>query len=111
MKEWIKAARLHAELTQLGLAERLGVTKGNISAWEQGRHEASLEQITKIADLTNFQEPLGFFTADPSSNKWKNWPFEKVSEEKIKNLSKGDVIALEAALILAAAQLDIDIKP
>lgn len=55
---WVNAARLHARLTQAQLGERLGVTKGNISAWENGRHEPSFGNLRKIAEITGYAEPL-----------------------------------------------------
>jgi len=52
--EWIKKARAHAKLTQTELGERIGRTKGNVSAWEKGLHEPSYSQMLQIADLTGF---------------------------------------------------------
>lgn len=57
MKSWIRLARKKAGLTQEQLAEALGLTKGNISAWENGRHEASFAQLTAIAELSGL--PIG----------------------------------------------------
>lgn len=57
MKSWIRLARKKAGLTQEQLAERLGLTKGNVSAWENGRHEASFHQLTAIAEISGL--PLG----------------------------------------------------
>lgn len=54
MKEWVRAARQHAKLTQEQLGERLGLTKGNISGWENGRHAPSFDQVMKIEALTGF---------------------------------------------------------
>lgn len=57
MKSWIRLARKKAGLTQEQLAEKLGLTKGNISAWENGRHEASFAQLEAIAQLSGL--PIG----------------------------------------------------
>jgi len=57
MKSWIRLARKKAGLTQEQLADKLGLTKGNISAWENGRHEASFSQLTAIAELSGL--PIG----------------------------------------------------
>lgn len=57
MKLWIRLARKKAGLTQEQLGERLGVTKANVSAWENGRHEASFAQLTAISELAGL--PLG----------------------------------------------------
>ena len=54
IKDWIKAARIHAEKTQEQLGDLLGITKGNVSAWEKGRHEASFAQLQRISELTGY---------------------------------------------------------
>src|SRR5450830_1694857 len=69
--EWVQTARSVAQLTQTQLGEALGVTKGNVSAWERGRHEPSWSQMLKISQLTKAQLPL------PPELKTigKAWPF------------------------------------
>ena len=57
MKSWIRLARKKAGLTQEQLADKLGLTKGNISAWENGRHEASFAQLAAISELSGL--PIG----------------------------------------------------
>jgi phage repressor protein C with HTH and peptisase S24 domain len=57
INRWIRAARKKADLTQEQLGERLGVTKGNVSAWENGRHEPSYSQIHEISALTKYPMP------------------------------------------------------
>lgn len=56
--EWVRAARKHANLTQDGLAEKLEMSKGNVSGWENGRHKPSFEQMKRISALTGFPLPL-----------------------------------------------------
>lgn len=56
--EWVRAARKHAQLTQDGLAEKLEMSKGNVSGWENGRHKPSFEQMKRIAALTGYPLPL-----------------------------------------------------
>ncbi|GAB7128057.1 hypothetical protein JCM19000A_25640 [Silvimonas sp. JCM 19000] len=48
LNEWILACRQQANLTQQGLADMLSVTKANVSAWENGRHQPSYGQIVAI---------------------------------------------------------------
>lgn len=55
LKEWVRKARQHAKLTQEQLGERLGVTKGNISGWENGRHSPGFKQVLKIEEITGWQ--------------------------------------------------------
>ena len=109
MHEWIKAARLSATLTQTELAERLGVTKGNVSAWENARHEASHDQLLKIAQITgtNIQLP-GIAYHAPSAQ--LRWPYKEIDEVKFRGLESDQAARLEGAIILAAAQLGLDVK-
>lgn len=58
LSTWVKLARQKKGLTQEGLADALGVTKGNISAWENSRHEPGWEQILKIGRLTRMALPI-----------------------------------------------------
>lgn len=67
MKLWIRAARKKSGLTQEQLGERLGVTKGNVSAWENGRHEPSYAQIQEMAVLSNLPLPDTESAATPSA--------------------------------------------
>lgn len=53
--EWVKAARAHAKLSQEKLGEHLGVTKGNVSAWENARHEPGFSQLRRIAAFTGYK--------------------------------------------------------
>jgi phage repressor protein C with HTH and peptisase S24 domain/transcriptional regulator with XRE-family HTH domain len=57
MRNWIRSARKKADLTQEQLGERLGVTKGNVSAWENGRHEPSYAQVQEISVITKCPMP------------------------------------------------------
>lgn len=57
ISEFIKAAREKLGLTQLQLAEFIGCTKGNISAWEKGRHEPSYSQMVKLSKKSGIPLP------------------------------------------------------
>jgi SOS-response transcriptional repressor LexA len=52
IRNWIKSSRQAAKLTQEQLGEVVGVTKGNVSAWEVGRHEPSYSQLLAISRAT-----------------------------------------------------------
>ncbi len=58
IKVWVKTARTSAELTQEQLGDMLGLTKGNVSGWENGRHEPSWSQMLRISDITNYPLPI-----------------------------------------------------
>ncbi|WP_224785338.1 LexA family protein [Pandoraea pnomenusa] len=66
--QWIRASREAAQLKQDELAEKLGKTRGNISAWENGRHEPSYSQILEIARLTKHAVPIPGMESEPHRN-------------------------------------------
>lgn len=52
LARYIKEARLSAKLTQDQLAEELGMTKGNVSGWENDKHHPSPQQLATVARIT-----------------------------------------------------------
>src|SRR4051812_26930058 len=58
MKAYIREWRLHLDKTQVDLAKKIGVTKGEISRLENGFRRMTVEWMTKIADA------LGISTND-----------------------------------------------
>ncbi len=54
---WVKTARAKMGMSQEALSAHLGLTKGNVSAWENGRHKPKLEQVLAIAQLTGMEQP------------------------------------------------------
>lgn len=72
IKEWIASARKDACITQDQLAEALGLTRGNVSAWENGRHEPNLSQIRKISVICKAKIQELFQDLDGT---WPTWPF------------------------------------
>lgn len=113
MNQWIRAARTHAQLTQTQLGELLGVSKGNVSAWENGHHEASVDQINKIAEITNYSEGLSpsiTGAGRQDGGVWVGWPFQEIDQNKIRSLNRDFVISLQAAILIAAGQVGLDVK-
>jgi len=51
--EKLKAVRKSKRLTQLELSKRLGVSKGTVSAYEQGLSYPSIETLVNICDILN----------------------------------------------------------
>lgn len=49
----IKKARKAKGLTQIEVAAKLGVTQGNLSAWETGRWQPDVESIKEMCNLFN----------------------------------------------------------
>ncbi|MFS8973880.1 helix-turn-helix domain-containing protein [Cupriavidus necator] len=80
MKLWIRLARKKAGLTQEQLAEKLGLTKGNISAWENGRHEASFAQLSAIAELSGL--PLEYEAPVVGPRTLETWQIEDAARLK-----------------------------
>lgn len=58
LSAWVKLVRTRKDWTQEQLAEQLDVTKGNVSAWENARHEPGWGQILKIAHLSGLPLPV-----------------------------------------------------
>ena len=58
LSEWIALARKSAGLTQAELAEKLDVTKANVSAWENDRHEPGWSKLLKVRELTGADLPI-----------------------------------------------------
>lgn len=50
---YLKAWRKRAGMTQVELADRLGVTQGAITRWERGARAISLDQLSDLAALYN----------------------------------------------------------
>lgn len=57
ISSWIKDARKKWGGSQEALALELGLTKGNVSAWENDRHKPKLEQILTISRITGHPLP------------------------------------------------------
>lgn len=54
---YIRSARKAKGLSQEQIGSALGVTKGNVSAWENDRHEPSISQLKKLALETGLPIP------------------------------------------------------
>lgn len=63
ISDWVKSSRLRAGLTQDQLAEKLSMTKGNISAFENGRTSPSFNVMVKICHICDVTLP----TNEPKS--------------------------------------------
>lgn len=55
--EWIKNLRIHLDLTQAQMAQRVSATLPTIQAWEYGKHRPSGPAMTLLAMLA---EQSGF---------------------------------------------------
>lgn len=59
LKDWIRAVRLSLKLSQTDFGTRFFVTKGNVSAWEHGRHSPSFDQIARMSQMSGMSLPGG----------------------------------------------------
>lgn len=90
--DWIRSARKMAGVNQEQLGEALGVTKGNVSAWENNRHEPSYSQMLKIAERAGWKIPLpGAPTTAGAS-----WPFRRITADQVAGLPAEELIRAEA---------------
>lgn len=76
--KWVRAARSHKGWTQTALGEKLSVTKGNVSGWENGHHEPGFNQVLKIAAETGY--PI-----DPGPG--DGWPFPGIERMRFEMLT------------------------
>lgn len=105
IKDWIKAARLHAHLTQEEPGDKLGLTKGNLSAWENGRHEPGFRQIIKIGKITQY--PLPTDEGIPEEPPPAVWPF-CISRQQYARLAPAIQAAIDTFLSTAAKNYPIN---
>ncbi|SET40722.1 Transcriptional regulator, contains XRE-family HTH domain [Nitrosomonas marina] len=54
---FVKSVREKLALTQEQLAEKLGCTKGNVSAWERGHHQPSYSQLCDLSSMSGLPLP------------------------------------------------------
>ena len=92
ISNWIRVSRKTAGLTQTELGDTLGVTKGNVSAWEAGRHEPSYRQMLKIAKSLRATLP-GVQMEIP------HWPFRKLDQAAFDGLTSDQMKVIEAGLV------------
>lgn len=62
--EQLKALREGLGLTQQELAERVGVTKQALSAWERGEYEPTLDSLLRVVNETGAKLASFFTPAD-----------------------------------------------
>ena len=60
--EWIKNLRIHLDLTQTQMAQRLAVTPSTVQTWEYGKHRPSgpaMTLLALLAEQSGFEPPPG----------------------------------------------------
>lgn len=98
IKDWVRAARNHnKKRSQAALGLLLGVSKQNISAWENGHHEPSFTQMERIAAITGY--PLLRVDYQQSG-----WPMPMVDRVRYERLSAEDQSYVQAKAMAAIEQ-------
>lgn len=100
-----KAAGNKAEFGRLYGLTRSQIAQYTSATYNEGR---SLGEgvVEKLEDRIGL--PAGWF--DMPADGSGEWPFRRLDEAKVRNLDPDQVTQLETAIILAAAQLGLDVK-
>lgn len=91
LKDWIRSARKASGLTQEQLGERLGVTKGNVSAWENARHEPSFAQLQQISEISGMALPDAEHISASSDSSKKIHKAGLFSDSNVKSAHNTDI--------------------
>ena len=97
--ERLKELRKDKNMTQVQLAEELGVSKGTIAMWEIGKREPNFETLNRLSDI--FDKRIDYilgYTNDTSS--------PRLTEEDIDQLGRWEVEDQFREIIMAYLSLD-----
>ena len=95
----LKELRKEKNMTQVQLAEVLGVSKGTIAMWEIGKREPNFETLNRLSDI--FDKRIDYilgYSNDASS--------PQVTEEDIDQLGRWEVEDQFREVIMAYLSLD-----
>lgn len=95
---------------QSDVASRLGLLPQHISNWKRrGVPSDRLADISRLFE-SSIETLLGLDDDRPARTH-RPWPFKDVDEAKVRAFTgKPEIIKLEAAILIAAAQVGLDIK-
>ena len=96
----LKELRKKNKLTQQELADKVGTNRVNITKWETGRTEPTLENVVKLSQIldTTTDELLGQ-TFYSKLNIYPH-PLERIDLANIKNFTKKEYDDLKQAIVL-----------
>jgi transcriptional regulator with XRE-family HTH domain len=97
--------------SQTDLAVRLGVSPQNVTNWK--RRGVPPDQYVNLADTLccSLDELLGRTKyIGVGQSPAGRWPYKEIDEVKFRDLESDLAARLEGAIILAAAQLGLDVK-
>lgn len=95
----LKLLRKEKSMTQIQLAETLGISKGTVAMWETGKREPSFEMINLLSNL--FDRRIDYilgFSKDTSS--------PKMTEEEMDQLARWDLEERFRDIFLSYLALD-----
>lgn len=102
--ERLASARAAKGFSMATVAERLGVSKATVGHWEGGKRAIKHDDLAALCTL------LGV-SADEMLFGVRRWPFEGIDFGLVAGLEQSDRDRLAGALMLAAAQFGLDVKP
>lgn len=97
--ERLKELRKDKNMTQVQLAEALGVSKGTVAMWEIGKREPNFETLNRLSDI--FDKRIDYilgYSNDASSPRF--------TEEEIDQLGRWEVEDQFREIIMAYLSLD-----
>ena len=97
--ERLKELRKDKNMTQVQLAEELGVSKGTVAMWEIGKREPNFETLNRLSDI--FDKRIDYilgYSNDASS--------PQLTEEDIDQLGRWEVEDQFREIIMAYLSLD-----
>ena len=98
----LKHARIAAGISADEAAAKVGKGKKGFYHWESGHAAPDIFALKTLSRLYDTDCDTLLFGET-------NWPFSRISFEKLRKLGPEESIAFQAALILSAAHLKIDI--
>lgn len=78
----LKLARVKAELTQDGLAERAGVAQSLISAYENGRRQPTMPTLMRLLEAAGFDLRMRLELPDVQEMAAEEWAATRPTSER-----------------------------
>lgn len=110
----------HAKISQTEFGERYEIgSQGMVWQYLSGRRALNIKAAAAFArglgvNIDDFSptlaEQIARASAETAAGRSDNWPFAQVDEAKARTLSDTDRARLEAAILIAAGQIGLDVK-
>ncbi len=95
ISKFVKESRKKVFLTQEQLAEKLGCTKGNVSAWERGHHQPSYKQLCELSEMSGIPLPHDRASKSQEILKLLNIDPDKLDVDQIDVIKKSMLVKKE----------------